>query len=55
MAHKFNKSDLEKAGKFIAILAAAGLAVVNELSNQKRDAEYKEFKKVYETLKGKES
>ena len=53
---KIEKPSLETIGKVIAVAVAGVLAIGNEITNQKREAEYKEMKQFYETFKnGKES
>lgn len=52
----FANFDFKKAGKVLAIIAAGGLAVLNEITNQKKEAELEDMKKTIEFLtKGKES
>ena len=52
----FENFDFKKAGKVLAIIAAGGMAILNEITCQKEKAEIEEMKKTIEFLrKGKES
>jgi hypothetical protein len=52
----FKNFDFKKAGKVLAIVAAGGMAIINEITCQKEKAELEEMKKTIEFLKkGKES